>query len=59
MQSKYSQIFDTISAHNRGFTQPLITTKQVGISRDTDNSGLVDNKVRNAPSMNIIYINLK
>jgi hypothetical protein len=59
MQSKYSQIFDAISAHNTGFTQPLITTKQVGISRDRDNSGLADNIVRNAPSMNIIYIKLK
>jgi hypothetical protein len=57
--SQYSQIFDAISAHNRGFTQTLITTKQVGFSRDGDNSGLVDNKVRNAPSMNLIYMKLK
>lgn len=57
--SKYSKIFDAISAHNRGYTKILIRTKQVGFSRDGDNSGLVDNEVRNAPSMNIIYVYIR
>lgn len=57
--SKYSKIFDAISAHNRGYTQILIRTKQVGFSRDGDNSRLVDNEVRNVPSMNIIYVYIR
>jgi hypothetical protein len=58
----HSQIFDTFSSSNQGFTQFVIEKAQVRFPGKGDNSGLVDvelHKIRHAPSTNTLNIRLK
>jgi hypothetical protein len=59
--NKYPQIFDAVNTYNRGFTQFVIKFKQVGVSREGANSGLVEaelHEVRKTPSTPASYIRL-
>jgi hypothetical protein len=53
--NRHSKTFDGIGTCNRGFVQLVLETKQFGFSREGNNSGLVNVKLRadrNARSTN-------